>query len=131
MSRSSARRGQVEPTVALAAVFGVTVAVALYAGVVADAMPGPRDRNLAGPTVERIHDRLAPDGRIVRPARLDGAETAAPDGYRVNVTVVVASDRWAVGPTPPQSADAATRRASVRVGPARVRPGTLRVEVWA
>lgn len=130
MSRSSGRRGQVEPTVALAAVFGVVVGVGLYAGVLADATPGDRARNLADPAAERIHDEVAPSAEIVVPARLDRAGAAAPDGHRVNVTVTVASRRWTVGPAAPPTADTATRRTSVRVGPGRVRPGTLRVEVW-
>ncbi|MFB6080168.1 MAG: hypothetical protein ABEJ81_04135 [Haloferacaceae archaeon] len=130
MSRSSARRGQVEPTVALAAVFAVVVGIALYAGVLAGAMPGARDRNLAAPAAERIHDELAPTADIVVPDRIDRAAVAAPDGYRVNVTVRVATRRWTTGPTAPPTADVATRRTSVRLGPGRVRPGTLRVEVW-
>ncbi|MFB6281748.1 MAG: hypothetical protein ABEH40_06995 [Haloferacaceae archaeon] len=130
MSRSSARRGQVEPTVALAAVFGVVVGVGLYAGVLADAMPGERDRNLAAPTAERVHDELAPTAEIVVPKRLDRVGNATPDGYRANVTVRVAGRRWAVGPAAPRRADAAARRTSVRLGPGRVRAGTLRVEVW-
>lgn len=131
MSRSSGRRGQVEPTVALAAVFGVVVGVTLYAGALADAMPGARDRNLAAPTVERVHDRLAPDGRVVVPERLGRVRTVSPGGHRINVTVTLPDERWTAGPTPPPTADAATRRTSVRLGPARVRSGTLRVEVWA
>lgn len=131
MSRSSARRGQVEPTVALAAVFGVVVGVGLYAGALADAMPGERDRNLAAPTAERVHDELAPTAEILVPDRLDRAPGAAPDGYRVNVTVTAATRRFTVGPRPPSTADTATRSTGVRLGPGRVRPGILRVEVWA
>lgn len=130
MSRSSVRRGQVEPTVALAAVFGVVVGLGLYAGVLADAMPGDRDRTLADPAAERIHDELAPTAEIVVPDRLDRADEAAPDGYRVNVTVTVATRRWTAGPAAPPTADTARRRTSVRLGPGRVRSGTLRVEVW-
>ncbi|MFB6302248.1 MAG: hypothetical protein ABEH78_05240 [Haloferacaceae archaeon] len=131
MSRSSARRGQVEPTVALAAVFGVVVGIGLYAGVLADAMPGARDRNLAVPTAERVHDELAPTAEIVVPDRLDRIPGTAPAGHRLNVTVTVATGRWTVGPGAPPTADTATRRTSVRIGPGKVRPGTLRVEVWA
>lgn len=130
MSRSSGRRGQVEPTVALAAVFGVVVGIGLYAGVLADAMPGERERNVAAPAAERVHDELAPTAEIVVPGRLDRAGAAIPDGYRANVTVTVAARRWTIGPAAPPGADAATRRTSVRLGPGRVRAGTLRVEVW-
>jgi hypothetical protein len=117
--------------VALAAVFGVVVGIGLYAGVLADAMPGERDRNIAAPAADRVHDELAPTAEIVVPDRLDRATAAAPDGYRLNATVTVAARRFAVGPAAPPTADTATRRTGVRIGPGRVRAGTLRVEVWA
>jgi hypothetical protein len=131
MSRSSARRGQVEPTAALAAVFGVVVGLGLYAGVLADATPADRERDLAGPAVERVHDRLAGDDGVAHPDRLSAATDAGPDGYRLNATLRVAALRWTVGPRPPPTADAATRRTSVRIAPGRIDPGVLRVEVWA
>lgn len=131
MSFSSVRRGQVEPTAALAAVFGVVVGLGLYAGVLAGATPIDRDRDLAGPAVERVHDRLTGGDGVARPDRLSAAADAGPDGYRLNATLRVATMRWTVGPRPPPTADATTRRTGVRIGPGRVDPGVLRVEVWA
>lgn len=131
MSRSSARRGQVEPTAALAATFAVVVGVALYAGALGSVAPGERDRALADPALERAHAALSPEGTVVLPDGVERALDARPDGYRANVTVRTAERRWTAGPVPPRSAETAARSVGVRVGPADVRAGTLRVEVWA
>ncbi|MFB6168629.1 MAG: hypothetical protein ABEJ43_07255 [Haloferacaceae archaeon] len=130
MSRSSARRGQVEPTAALAATFAVVVGLGLYAGALADATPGRADRDLAKPALDRAHAALSPDGTVVLPDRIGAGRRVAPDGYRTNVTVRTAERRWTAGPAPPRSAETAARSVGVRLGPADVRAGTLRVEVW-
>jgi hypothetical protein len=130
MSSSSARRGQVEPTAALAAVFGVVVGLGLYAGALGDVMPDRTDRALADPAVERVHDALTGEQTAADPNRLSAALAAGPDRYRINVTLTVATERWSAGPTPPDATDAATRETGVRLAPGRVRAGVLRVEVW-
>jgi hypothetical protein len=129
MSRSSARRAQVEPLAALAAVLVLGVALGAYVGALDGALPSPTDRNRAEPALGRVADALRPDG-VARPARLPAAAAAAPDGYRANVTLAAGDRRWSVGPSPPESADTAARRLPVRVAPGRVRTGRLRVEVW-
>jgi len=133
MSRSSAEaaRGAVEPVAALAALLAVGAALALYAGALADAGAGDRDRdrNPAEPTLDRVETRLVVGG-VARPDRLTAARAAGPDGYRVAVTLRADGQRWRTGPRPPGDADVATRAMSVRVAPGRVRSGRLRVEVW-
>lgn len=124
-------RGQVEPLAALVAVFAVGVALSAYAGVVADVLPTP-DRNVADPTVERVHEAVTSAGVAV-PGTLPKATGVAPDGYRLNVTLAAAGRTWRAGPTPPSvesDGDSATRTASVRIAPGRIRPGRLRVVVW-
>lgn len=123
-------RAQVEPLAALAAVFAVCVGLALYAGVLSSATP-ETSRDLAAPTLDRVHDRLSTGGVAV-PERLDAAQSAGPDGYDLNVSLTADDRRWAVGPTPPgTAADAASRSAGIRVTPGRVAPGRLRVVVWS
>lgn len=128
MSRSSARRGSVEPIAAVAALFAVTAGLGLYAGVLDDARP-TSDRDVATPTLDRVHER-ASDLTVVDPGAIDAARRAGPDGYRVNVTVRADGRRWAAGPAPPTRADHASRSVSVRLAPGRLRAGRLRVEVW-
>jgi hypothetical protein len=121
----------VYPTAALAATFAVVVGLGLYAGVLADATPGRDDRALADPALDRAHAALSPEGTVVLPERVRSAVTTGPDGYRTNVTVRTAARRWSAGPPAPRSAETAARSVGVRLGPADVRAGTLRVEVWA
>jgi hypothetical protein len=130
MSRSSARSAQVEPTAALAATFAVVVGVALYAGALGTATPDQPTRALANPALDRVHTALSPNGTVVRPGRIGRGPEAGPDGYRTNVTVRTATRRWRAGPAPPPGAASAGRSVGVRVGPAAIRAGTLRVEVW-
>jgi len=136
MSRSSdegqvepSGKGQVEPTAALAAVFAVCVGVSLYAGVLHGALPGPGERAVATQAVDRVHEQASTAG-VVRPGKLDRAPAAAPAGHRLNATLTVGERRWRVGPAPPAAADGATRRVSVHLGPASVRPGRLGVVLW-
>jgi hypothetical protein len=120
----------VEPTAALAATFAVVVGLGLYAGAVADAAPERADRDPATPALDRAHAALSPDGAVVLPDRVGAARRAGPGGYRTNVTVRTAERRWTAGAVPPRSAETAARTVGVRLGPADVRAGTLRVEVW-
>lgn len=128
MSRSSARRGQVEPTAAVAAVLVVCAGVGLYADALHGSIP-ESDRDVAPTTLSRVYDVLAPDGVVVR-SRLDAAHDAGPRGYRLQVSVRADGETWTAGPSPPPTAESASRLVSVRRGPARVVPGRLRVEVW-
>jgi hypothetical protein len=131
MSRSSAR-GQVEPIAALVCLLAVCVAVATYATALAGA-GYETDRDVATPTLDRVVDRLAAGGVAV-PGRTERARRAGPAGYRLNVTVAAAGERWHAGPRPPgrrADTDTATRTISVRLAPGRIRPGRVRVEVWA
>jgi hypothetical protein len=128
MSRSSARRGSVEPVAALVAVFAVCAGVSIYAGVLDDARPAA-GRDVAEPTLRRVHDAVG-DSTVADPDAVETAAREGPDGYRTNVTLRVAGRRWAAGPTPPTDSDGATRPVSVRLAPGRVRAGTLGVEVW-
>ena len=154
MRRSSAREGresrrgavtpgfgscaQTEPFAALAAVVVVTLALSVWAGAFEGAIPEPVDRDLAEPTADRVERALTEAG-IVRPDRLYRNETAevpgrpvnrsAPEGYRLNVTLVRDGNRWSVGPGAPETTDAAVRRVGVG-SPGSVSPGRLEVRVW-
>jgi hypothetical protein len=131
MSRSSAR-GQVEPVAALVCLLAVCVAVSTYATALAGAGYGT-ERDVATPTLDRVVDRLAVGGVAV-PDRTERAQGVGPTGYRVNVTVAAAGERWHAGPTPPgrrADTDTAARTVGVRLAPGRVRPGRVHVEVWA
>lgn len=135
MSRSSARRGQVEPLAALVALVAVGAGVSLYAGALADART---DRGGFDPTVETVADRalehVAPVG-VARSVRMSELPSVAPSGHRLNATLTCGDDRWTVGPSAPATASPAASRAtrptSVRVAPGRIRPGTLRVVIWS
>ncbi|MBX0293471.1 DUF7285 family protein [Haloarcula nitratireducens] len=128
MSRSSAR-GATEPLAALVAVFAVSAGLALYAGVLDDALAATSgERNVAAPTADAVERHLTTAG-VVDPERLDGALSAVPTGYEANVTLR-AERRWSVGPTPQTDASRDHRTVSVALGPATVRRGTLRVCVW-
>lgn len=128
MSRSSGRRAQVEPVAALAAVFAVCAGVALYAGVLPGVLPDDSSGNPAEPALVSVHDEVTTLG-VADPGRLPSA--TAPDGYALNATLSVADERWSVGPDVEGTTNAAERSVSVRTAPGVVRPGTLRVEVWA
>jgi hypothetical protein len=131
MSRSSGRRsrGQVEPLAALAAVFAFGAALALYAAALPASTPADADRDVAPPVLDRVTDRVLYNG-VVDPENVTSGITARPEGYQLRVTLIAGNDTWRAGPTPPPTADAATRRVSVRRWPGRVDPGRLRVEVW-
>jgi len=127
VSRSS-DRAAVEPVAALVALLAVGVGLATYAVVLADARPD-HERDLAEPTLERVHEAVVVAG-VADPDRLDAARRRAPDGYRVAVVLETGDREWRSGARPPPTADAAARRVSVRVNDGDVRPGRLRVTVW-
>lgn len=134
MSRSSGR-GQIEPTAALVVLLAVCTAVSTYAAALGGA-GYQSDREVAEPTLDRVVDRLAAGG-IADPSRRHRARRAGPAGYRLNVTVAAAGERWHAGAKPPTGADgrrdvdSAARSLGVRLAPGRVRPGRVRVEVWS
>lgn len=128
MPRWPARRGQVEPLAALAAVAVLGIALATYAGAHAAASPSPDERERADPALSRALDAVRHEG-IVEPTRLDRVP-AAPDGYRLRVTLRATDRNWSRGPVAPRRADAATALVPVRTSPRSISPGRLRVEVW-
>lgn len=128
MSRSSGR-AQVEPLVALVAVAAVCLGLSLYAGVLDDVLRDRSERATPETVADRALAAVAPAG-VARPALLPEAAATAPDGYRVNATLLTGDRRFAAGPAPPAGARTATRPTGVRVAPGDVRPGALRVVVW-
>jgi hypothetical protein len=129
MSRSSARRAQVEPLAALVAVAALGIALGLYAGAAETATPPPRDRATAEVALVAVVSELRA-GSVVAPGRVEGAGTVAPDGHRIRVSVRAADRVWRDGPRPPTDAERASRTLPIRVGPDAVVPGRVRVEVW-
>ncbi|WP_136715811.1 DUF7285 family protein [Halorientalis salina] len=130
MSRWSGRRGQVEPLAAIVAVFAVGAGLTVYAGVLDGTLPGQDRQRVAGPTLDHLESSMGESG-IVEPGALSDARTAtAPNGYHLNATLETTDNRWHAGPAPPQRAQQASERVSVRIAPGRVRPGRLTVRVW-
>ena len=128
MSRSWGR-AQTEPLAALVAVAAVGLGLSLYVGVLDAELPGSPDRQLADSAIERVESAMAPSA-VALPSRTDEGRAAGPTGYRTNVTLTADGRRWSSGPSAPVSADAASVRIGVRLGPAQIRTGTLRVWVW-
>ncbi|WP_049980993.1 DUF7285 family protein [Halolamina rubra] len=129
-SRSSAPdRGQASPTAALVAVAAVGLGLSLYATVFAGVAP-VADREVADPTLSRVHDAVAPAG-VAAVERLDDARAAGPTGWAVRVELQVGTRHWSVGeaPAPTAAFQTAGRRVPVRTAPGQVRPGRLRVVV--
>jgi len=131
MGRSRARRAQVEPLAALAAVLAVTVGLALYAGALDEAVPRDREPRRSPSAVDAVRDAASDPTGVVHPDRLSRAlDGAAPPGRRANATLVAAGHRWTAGPAvPPGATDRATRRVGVRTADG-VALGSLRVVVW-
>lgn len=129
MSRSSETdRAAVEPLVALSAVLVLGITLSAYVAGLERATPDQRHRTLAEPTLEAAVDQVRRNG-LARPAAID-ASAVAPDGYELRIELRAGGRTWTSGPPAPRSAETATRAVSVRLGPGRVRPGRLRVEVW-
>jgi hypothetical protein len=116
----------------------VALALSVWAGAFEGSLPEPVDRDLAEPTADRV-ERALTVGGIVRPGRLvrNGSagvpsrlvNRSAPEGYRLNVSIVGNGGRQSVGPAAPSTAEAATRRISVG-RPGSVSPARLEVRVW-
>lgn len=122
-------RAQVEPLAALVAVAAVCAGLGLYAGVLDSTLSDDADRTTVSTVATAALDAVAPAG-VAIPDRLGATLDAAPDGYRLNVTLLSGSRRWTVGPEPPARSRTADRSTGVRLAPGAVRPGTLRVVLW-
>lgn len=131
MSRSSARRAQVEPLPALVAVTVLCLAVGTYATVRADVGFGTGGTAPADAVLEETVDSALPTGAaVVDPTGIDPS-TLGPSDYEVAVTVRADGREWSMGPSsPPPDAATATRQVPVRVAAGVVRPGRITVEVW-
>lgn len=122
------------PVVGLVAAATVVAAVSGYALVLADADTpgGDRDETVAATALSRAHAAVT-SGGVAVPAQLANATSVAPSEYRLRVTLTAAGRSWRAGSQPPSDPAAVTadgRRVGVAVGPGRIRPGRLRVEVW-
>jgi uncharacterized protein (DUF3084 family) len=121
------------PVVGLVAAATVVAAVSGYALVLADAdTPTDRDETVATTTLSRAHTAVT-SGGVAVPARLANATSAVPPEYDLRVTLSAAGRSWRAGDQPPSDPAAVAaddRRVGVAVGPGRIRPGRLRVEVW-
>jgi hypothetical protein len=110
----------------------------VWAGAFEESLPEPVDRELAEPTADRV-ERALTVGGLLRPGRLarDSApgvpsravNRSAPEGYRLNVTLVANGGRQSVGPAAPATAETATRRVSTGQ-PGAASPARLEVRVW-
>ncbi|WP_435116834.1 DUF7285 family protein [Halolamina sp. C58] len=129
-SRSSGPdRGQASPTATLVAVAAVGLGLSLYAAVFAGVAP-TADREVAEPTLSRVHDTIAPAG-VASADRLGAAVDAGPTGWTLRIELRVGSRHWTVGdaPAPGKETQSAGRRVPVRTAPGRVAIGWLRVVV--
>jgi hypothetical protein len=125
-------RGQTTPIVALVALFAVCAGISLYATTLGTVIPDRPDNTLAEPTLERVYD-VTVDGGSVSPGRLSYVDRAAPDGYRIAVTITIDAGRWMAGSRPPpkpKRVDTATRSVAVAMADGSVAWGRLRVRVW-
>lgn len=129
MSRSSARKGLIEPLPALAAVLVIGLALGLYADAMATVEPEQSKTGTAQATLQSVHDAVS-EGGTALPRRVPRVDDAGPVGYDVNVTLAAGDKEWRAGPVPPERAATARRRTPVRLDRWTVRPGRLRVVVW-
>ncbi|MFC7134142.1 MULTISPECIES: DUF7285 family protein [Salinibaculum] len=127
--RRSSGRGQVEPLAALAAVLAVSAGLVIYADTLEEAVTPAPERETPEVILDGV-ERTLEEAGVVDPARLESAMAALPSGWHGNLTLRAGGKQWSRGPTPPSDADRATARVSVRIAPAKVRPGQLRVVVW-
>ncbi|WP_232687339.1 DUF7285 family protein [Halobacterium zhouii] len=132
MSRSSARRAQVEPLPALAAVAVVCLAVGAYGAVRLDVLPESENGAPAEQVLVDAVDAATADGDVVvDPSRLE-SQAVTPRGYAVAVTVTASGREWTAGASnPPSGAATASRPVPIRTRSGRVVPGRFVVEVWA
>lgn len=131
MSRSSARRAQVEPVPALVAVVVLCLAVGAYATVRADVLPNGENDAPANAVLAETVDAATLNGSVVvNPTTLD-VDSVVPEGYEVTITIVAGDHEWTHSTeNPPPDAASDSRRAPVQVAPGTIRPGQIRVEVW-
>lgn len=127
--RRSSDRGQAEPLAALVAVLAVTAGLTIYAGTLDDSIRDSPDRETVSTTLDNVRRSLQTAG-IADPAKLNATTANAPAGRQMNVTLRADGQRWSRGPQPPETAESATTRVSVRLAPTEVRPGRLRVVLW-
>jgi hypothetical protein len=130
MSRSSARRAQVEPVPAVVAVLALCLAVTAYGTVSAGVLPDAGASAPGEQVLEDAVDAATPTGSVVvSPSRLTGG--VAPVGYEAGVRLSAGERSWTAGASdPPPEAATASQRVPVRLGAGTVRPGRLTVEVW-
>jgi hypothetical protein len=130
MSRSSARRAQVEPVAAVVAVLALCLALAAYGAVSAGVLPRRGGPAPADQVLDDAVDAATTEGGVVVwPSRLSG--DVVPGGYEASVRLSAGEQTWTAGvDSPPPDAASASRRVPVRVGPGKVRPGRFNVEVW-
>lgn len=132
MSRSSARRAQVEPVPAVVAVLALCLAIAAYGSVRAGVFPAADEQTApAAQVLDDVDDAATPAGsRVVMPDRLSVGPV--PAGYEATVRLAAGGRNWTAGAAdPPASASGAARPVPVRVAPGAVRPGRLTVVVWS
>lgn len=130
---------------ALAAVLAVCLAISLYAGFLADALPAHGDHSIADATLERVWLDVGEDG-VASNGDLRTLDPAiAPSGYAATVSIVVVEDgeartvvsvliedgRLRSPVDAPDDASTASRPVGVARGPGDVRAGRLRVKVWS
>jgi hypothetical protein len=132
MSRSSARKAQVEPVAALVAVAVLGLAVGAYATVRADVLPGAERDAPANAVLAETVDAATTSGAVaVSPSTLE-VDSVAPAGYEVSVTITAGDSEWTRGAEhPPPDAASDSRRVPVRVAPGQIRPGRVTVVVWS
>lgn len=130
MSRSSARRAQVEPVAAVVAVLALCLAIAAYGVVSAGVLPDSKSSAPASQVLDAAADAASTEGSVVvSPSRLSA--DVAPVGYEAALRLSADDRTWTAGASdPPPEAASASRRVPVRVGPGDVVPGRLTVEVW-
>lgn len=129
-------RAQASPTAALVAVAAIGMGLSLHATVLAGVAPTP-DQDVAGPTLDRVHDAVTSAGVTV-PEQLLEAVGAGPDGYELQIMLRADSRRWTAGSTPPEQpengdhpeTETATRSVAIRTSPGTVAAGRLQVVVW-
>jgi len=114
---------------ALVAVAAVGLGLSLYAVVFAGVAP-TADRDVAEPTLSRVHGAVAPAG-VVEPGRLESALDTGPTGWTLYIELRTGSRQWRSGEAPISDADTQTsgRRVAVRTASGHVRSGWLRVVV--
>jgi len=127
--RRSSDRAQFEAVVALVAVLAVGTGLTVYAETLSGVVPEDPERETAETALDRIHAELRVAG-VVDPDRLERAGNAAPGGWQTNVTIRTRGRTWQHGPGPPESAQRAARRVSVRVAQGDTDPARLTVVLW-